>query len=177
MDIQPLFACAVGRDVHRMVIPVGVIVQVQDNEPEVHRRQFGTCKRDLRAMADWIAAFSPDTVVMESTGIYWKSPYFYLERVGLRALVVNAQHVKQVPGRKTDTSDAEWLAMLARAGLLRGSFSPPEQLRHRRQLSRYHQRTTALLAAEKNRLAKVVSDAGSRLNGVVSDLHGVAARA
>ena len=104
MDIQPLFACAVGRDVHRMVIPVGVIVQVQDNELEVHRRQFGTCKRDLRAMADWIAAFSPDTVVMESTGIYWKSPYFYLERVGLRAVVVNAQHVKQVPGRKTDTA-------------------------------------------------------------------------
>jgi transposase len=94
MDIQPLFACAVGMDVHLMVIHVCVIVQVQDNQPEVHRRQFGTFKRDLRAMADWIAAFSPDTVVMESTGIYWKSPYSYLERVGLRALVVNAQHVK-----------------------------------------------------------------------------------
>jgi len=116
-------------------------------------------------------------VVMESTGIYWKSPYTYLERVGLRALVVNAQHVKQVPGRKTDTSDAEWLAMLARAGLLRGSFIPPEQLRNLRQISRYHQRTTAMLAMEKNRLAKVLSDAGIRLSGVVSDLHGIAARA
>jgi transposase len=177
MDIQPLFACAVGIDVHLMVIHVCVIVQVHDNEPEVHRRQFGTFKRDLRAMAEWVAAFSPDTVVMESTGIYWKSPYSYLERVGLRALVVNAQHVKQVPGRKTDTSDAEWLAMLARAGLLRGSFIPPERLRNLRQVSRHHQRTTAMLAAEKNRLAKVLSDAGIRLNGVVSDLHGVAARA
>ena len=177
MDIQPLFACAVGMDIHLMVIHVCVIVQVQDNEPEVHRRQFGTFKRDLRAMADWIAAFSPDTVVMESTGLYWKSPYSYLERVGLRARVVNAQHVKQVPGRKTDTSDAEWLAMLARAGLLRGSFIPPEQLRNLRQVSRYHHRTTAMLAAEKNRLAKVLSDAGIRLSGVVSDLHGVAARA
>jgi transposase len=114
---------------------------------------------------------------MESTGIYWKSPYSYLERVGLRALVVNAQHVKQVPGRKTDTSDAEWLAMLARAGLLRGSFIPPEQLRNLRQISRYHQRTTAMLAAEKNRLVRLLSDAGIRLTAVVSDPQGVAARA
>jgi len=177
MDIQPLFACAVGMDIHLMVIHVCVILQREGFEPEVHRKQFGTFKRDLRAMAEWIAGFSPDTVVMESTGIYWKSPYTYLERVGLRALVVNAQHVKQVPGRKTDTSDAEWLAMLARAGLLRGSFIPPEQLRNLRQISRYHQRTTAMLAMEKNRLAKVLSDAGIRLSGVVSDLHGIAARA
>jgi transposase len=177
MDIQPLFACAVGMDVHLMVIHVCVIFQRQGGEPEVHRKQFGTFNRDLRAMAEWIAGFSPDTVVMESTGIYWKSPYTYLERVGIRALVVNAQHVKQVPGRKTDTSDAEWLAMLARAGLLRGSFVPPEQLRNLRQVSRYHQRTTGMLAMEKNRLAKVLSDAGIRLSGVVSDLHGVAARA
>lgn len=97
--------------------------------------------------------------------------------MGLRALVVNAQHVKQVPGHKTDTSDAEWLAMLARAGFLRGSFIPPEQLRTLRQISRCHQRTTAMLAMEKNRLAKVLSDAGIRLSGVVSDLHGIAARA
>ena len=128
-------------------------------------------------MADWIAGFKPDTVVMESTGIYWKSPYAALEKVGIRALVVNAQHVKKVPGRKTDISDAEWLAMLARAGLLRGSFIPPESLRNLRQLSRYHNRTTARLAAEKNRLVRVLSDAGIRLTAVVSDAHGVAARA
>ena len=128
-------------------------------------------------MAEWIAGFAPDTGVMESTGIYWKSPYAALEQVGIRALVVNAQHVKKVPGRKTDTSDAEWLAMLARAGLLRGSFIPPEPLRNLRQISRYHQRTTAMLAAEKNRLVRLLSDAGIRLTAVVSDPHGVAARA
>ena len=83
-------------------------------------------------MAEWIAGFAPDTVVMESTGIYWKSPYAALEKVGIRAQVVNAQHVKKVPGRKTDINDAEWLAMLARAGLLRGSFIPPEPLRNLR---------------------------------------------
>ncbi len=99
------------------------------------RRRFGGFRRERLEMADWIAGFAPDTVVMESTGIYWKSPYAYLERLGIRALVVNAQHVKKVPGRKTDVADAEWLAMLARAGLLRGSFIPPERLRHLRQLA------------------------------------------
>ena len=177
MDIQPIFRCAVGMDVYLAVIHVGVILQEPGCEPAVYRRQFGAFQRDRRAMAEWIAGFAPDTVVMESTGIYWKSPYAALEQVGIRALVVNAQHVKKVPGRKTDTSDAEWLAMLARAGLLRGSFIPPEPLRNVRQISRYHQRTTAMLAAEKNRLVRLLSDAGIRLTAVVSDPHGVAARA
>ena len=128
-------------------------------------------------MADWIASFKPEIVVMESTGIYWKSPYAALEKVGLQAQVVNAQQVKKVPGRKTDTSDAEWLAMLARAGLLRGSFIPPEQLRNLRQVSRHHQKITAMRAMEKNRLLKVLSDAGIRISAVVSDAHGVAATA
>jgi len=177
MDIQPIFRCAVGMDVHLAVIHVCVILQEAGCEPEVHRRQFGAFQRDRRAMAEWIAGFAPDTVVMESTGIYWKSPYAALEQVGIRALVVNAQHVKKVPGRKTDISDAEWLAMLARAGLLRGSFIPPEKLRNLRHISRYHHRTTAMLAAEKNRLVRLLSDAGIRLTAAVSDPHGVAARA
>ena len=177
MDIQPIFRCAVGMDIHLAIIHVCVILQEPGCEPAVYRRQFGAFQRDRRAMAEWIAGFAPDTVVMESTGIYWKSPYAALEQVGIRALVVNAQHVKKVPGRKTDTSDAEWLAMLARAGLLRGSFIPPKPLRNLRQISRYHQRTTAMLAAEKNRLVRLLSDAGIRITAVVSDPHGVAARA
>jgi transposase len=111
MDIQPIFRCAVGMDVHLAVIHVGVILQEPGCEPAVYRRRFGAFQRDRRAMAEWIAGFAPDTGVMESTGIYWKSPYAALEQVGIRALVVNAQHVQKVPGRKTDTSDAEWLAM------------------------------------------------------------------
>jgi transposase len=177
MDIQPIFRCAVGMDIHLAIISVCVILAEPGGEPAVHRRQFGAFQRDLRAMAEWIAGFSPDTVVMESTGIYWKSPYAYLEKVGIRALVVNAQHVKKVPGRKTDINDAEWLAMLARAGLLRGSFIPPQHLRTLRQISRYHHRTTAMLVAEKNRLVRVLGDAGIRITAVVSDAHGVAARA
>ena len=177
MDIQPIFRCAVGIDIHLALICVCIIVAEPGLEPVVHRREFGGFQRDRRAMADWIASFTPDMVVMESTGIYWKSPYAALEHVGIHAQVVNARQVKKVPGRKTDTSDAEWLAMLARAGLLRGSFIPPERLRTLRQVSRHHQKITAMRAMEKNRLVKVLSDAGIRISAVVSDPHGVAASA
>jgi transposase len=177
MDIQPLYRCAVRIDVHCSVIAVCVILQEAGSEPQVHHRQFGGFRRDRREMAMWIAGFSPDIVVMESTGNYWKSLYAHLEKVGISPMVVNAQHVKKVPGRKTDTSDAEWLAMLARAGLLRGSFIPPEELRNLRQISRHHHQTTRMLVAEKNRLLRTLSDAGIRISAVVSDLHGVAATA
>jgi len=113
---------------------------------------------------------------MESTGIYWKSPYAALEAVGIRAKVVNARHVKNVPGRKTDVSDAQWLATLARAGLLRGSFVPPSNLRELRLIARQRQKLVGQLASEKNRLHKALTDSGVRLGVVLSDLHGQSAR-
>lgn len=178
MDIQPVYRCSVGIDVHLKLLVVCVIIQHEEGqEPEIHQRQFGGFRRDRREMAKWIAQFNPDIVVMESTGIYWKSPYTALEKQGIKAMVVNAQHVKKVPGRKTDICDAQWLAMLARSGLLRGSFIPPEDIRNLRQLSRYHERLTAQLASEKNRLVKTLSDGGIRISAVVSDSHGMAATA
>ena len=114
---------------------------------------------------------------MESTGIYWKSPYAALEAVGIRGQVVNARHVKNVPGRKTDVGDAQWLATLARAGLLRGSFVPPAKLRELRLIARQRQKLVGQLASEKNRLHKVLTDGGIRLGVVVSDVHGQSARA
>ena len=100
---------------------------------------------------------------MESTGIYWKSPYAGLEAVGIRGQVVNARHVKNVPGCKTDIGDAQWFATLAQAGLLRGSFVPPKQLRELRLVSRQRQKLVGQLASEKNRLHKVLTDGGIRL--------------
>ncbi|AGA32146.1 transposase [Thioalkalivibrio nitratireducens DSM 14787] len=134
-------------------------------------------KRDRRALAEWVRGFDPEVVVMESTGIYWKSPYAALERVGVMAWVVNARHARNVPGRKTDLSDAQWLATLARAGLLRASFIPPAEIRHLRLIARQRQKLVGMLAAEKNRLHKVLTDAGIRLNVLVSDVHGASARA
>ena len=167
----------IGLDIHQVQVTACAIVEGPDGEVWAERRQFGTFKKDLRALAEWCATFQPDEVVMESTGIYWKSPYSALEKVGIQAKVVNARHVKQVPGRKTDVGDAEWLAMLARAGLLRGSFVPPAQYRELRLIARQRQKLVGMLAAEKNRLHKVLTDGGIRLGVVVSDIHGQSARA
>ena len=177
MELTPIYKRVIGLDVHQAQITACAIVEGPDGQSKIERRQFGAFKRDRRALADWCAALKPDEVAMESTGIYWKSPYAALEKVGIRAKVVNARHVKRVPGRKTDIADAEWLAILARAGLLRASFVPPAKLRELRIVSRQRQKLMGLKASETNRLHKVLADAGIRLAVVVSDVNGQSARA
>ncbi len=177
MDITPIYPRVIGLDVHQAKISACAIAEQADGTVTVEHREFGAFKRDRRALAEWAKAFDPTVVVMESTGVYWKSPYAALERAGIVAWVVNARHVKAVPGRKTDIADAQWLAILARAGLLRGSFIPPAELRDLRLVARQRQKLGGLLASEKNRLHKVLTDAGIRLNVLVSDLHGQAGRA
>lgn len=176
MELTTIHKRVIGLDVHQAQITACAIIESEDGAFDTQQRQFGTFKRDRRALAEWAAALRPDLVVMESTGIYWKSPYAALEAAGLRVMVVNAKHVKNVPGRKTDVGDAQWLATLARAGLLRGSFIPPARLRELRLVSRQRQNLVSQLAATKNRLHKVLTDGGIRLGVVVSDVHGVAAR-
>ncbi len=156
MELKPIFQRVISLDIHQAQVTACAIIGNPDGTVEVERRQFGSFKKDRRALADWCATWQPDAVVMESTGIYWKSPYAALEQVGIRAQVVNARHVKQVPGRKTDVGDAEWLAMLARAGLLRGSFVPPAPLRELRLIARQRQKLVGMLASEKNRLHKAL---------------------
>lgn len=177
MELIALHKRVIGLDVHQAQITACAILEEADGTTRIEQRQFGAFKRDRRALADWASSLAPDEVVMESTGIYWKSPYAALEAVGIRGQVVNARHVKNVPGRKTDVGDAQWLATLARAGLLRGSFVPPMQLRELRLISRQRQKLVGQLASEKNRLHKVLTDGGVRLGVVVSDLHGQSARA
>jgi transposase len=177
MELAALHKRVVGLDVHQAQVTACALIEQPDGSIHVEHRQFGAFKRDRREMAQWVASLRPDEVVMESTGIYWKSPYAALEAVGIRAKVVNARHVKNVPGRKTDIGDAQWLATLARAGLLRGSFVPPAKLRQLRLIARQRQKLVSQLAAEKNRLHKVLTDAGIRLGVVVSDIHGQSARA
>ena len=176
-ELVALHKRVIGLDVHQAQITACAIIEEADGTTRIEQRQFGAFKKDRRALAEWAAAWRPDEVVMESTGIYWKSPYAALETVGIRAQVVNARHVKNVPGRKTDVGDAQWLATLARAGLLRGSFIPPAKLRELRLISRQRQKLVGQLASEKNRLHKVLTDGGVRLGVVVSDLHGQSARA
>ena len=150
MELTPLYRCVAALDVHRAKLPVCVLWEEADGELRVALREFGGFKRDRREMVRWVASFAPESVVMESTGVYWKSPYEALERAGLRALVVNARHVSQVP---------------------------PANFRHLRLVSRQMQKLTGILAGEKNRVHKVVTDGGIRLGVVVSDLHGKSGRA
>ena len=177
MELPALYKSVIGLDIHQAQITACALIEEPDGCTRIEQRQFGGFARDRRELADWAASLRPDEVVMESTGIYWKSPYAALEAVGIRAKVVNARHVKHVPGRKTDVGDAHWLAMLARAGLLRASFVPPAALRELRLIARQRQKLVGQLASEKNRLHKVLTDSGIRLGVVVSDLHGQSARA
>jgi transposase len=177
MELTPIYQRVVALEVHQAKLTVCALCENADGQAQVELREFGGFKRDRRALAEWVASFEPEVVVMESTGIYWKSPYAALEKVGIVALVVNAHHVKQVPGRKTDIADAQWLAILARSGLLKGGFVPPQKLRELRLVSRQMQKFTGILAGEKNRLHKVLTDGGIRLSAVVSDIHGASARA
>ncbi len=177
MELKPIYHCVAALDVHQAKLTVCIIYEDEEGASQFQLREFGGFKRDRREMAQWIASYHPEEVVMESTGIYWKSPYAALEKVGIAALVVNARHVKNVPGRKTDITDAQWLAILSRSGLLRGSFVPPENFRSLRLISRQMQKLTGMLSGEKNRMHKVLTDGGIRLAVVVSDIHGKSARA
>ena len=177
MELTPIYKRVIGLDVHQAQISACAIVEQADGSVVLERREFGGFKRERKALAEWARALDPDVVVMESTGIYWKSPFAALEAVGIVAWVVNARHVKAVPGRKTDVADAQWLATLARAGLLRASFIAKADLRSLRHMARQRQKLGGMLASEKNRIHKLLTDAGLRLGVVVSDLHGQSARA
>jgi transposase len=149
-----------------------------DNDGEFHveKRRFGTMTRDLRELAAWLKAEGVECIAMEATGIYWKPVWNILEPFRFELLLVNAQHIKNLPGRKTDQKDSEWIADLLQHGLLRGSFVPPIEIRHLRDLTRMRCRMRQDLATYANRIQKVLEDANIKLGSVVSDVLGVSGR-
>jgi transposase len=130
---------------------------------------------DLLALRDWLKELAVTHVAMEATGVYWKPVYYALED-DFELLLVNAQHVKNVPGRKTDTGDAQWLCQLLECGLLRPSFVPPKPIRELRDLTRYRKSLIRERASESNRLQKTLEDAGIKLSSVATDVLGVSGR-
>lgn len=164
-----------GLDVHKKIIVVTILLEQPDGTVNEETREYGTTYKACEQLSDWLLSHDIQLSVMESTGIYWKNIYAALEKKGLPVSVVNARHVKQVPGRKTDVKDSQWLARLARYGLLRGSFIPPKDLRELRIIARYRTKLKGMMASEKNRLHKTLDDAGVRLGNVVSDISGVTA--
>jgi len=175
--MKTLYRRVAGIDVHRMRQVATILIEQDDGGTEKHSREFGGFKQDLEWLAAWLNRYQVELVVMESTGIYWKSLYAHLERAGIETWVVNAHHIKHVPGRKTDMGDSHWLAELGRFGLVRPSFVPVQDLRELRLVSRYRKKLVGTLAGEKNRLHKVLDDAGIKLGAVVSDINGVSAQA
>jgi transposase len=140
-------------------------------------RTYPTFTSSLEALADWLQAEGITQVVMEATGQYWKPCWYVLEERGLELLLVNARHVKILPGRKTDVGDAAWLCELAEHGLLRGSFVPPPAIRQLRDLTRYRKRLIQAHSAECQRIQKTLEDAGIKLDSVAADILGVSGRA
>jgi transposase len=152
-------------------------VRVPNDRGEREERiaEFATTVRGLLGLRDWLSAHRVQQVVMEATGVYWKAPWAILEDE-FDCLLVNARHVKQVPGRKTDVSDAAWLCRLAQAGLLKASFVPPKPVRQLRNLTRYRKTQIQERAREVNRLHKALEDAGIKLDCVAADVMGKSGR-
>ena len=140
-------------------------------------RTFSSFTGQLEAMADWFSAEGVSEVVMEATGSYWKPVWYVLEERAFELKLVNARHVKIVPGRKSDVADAEWLAELLEHGLLRGSFVPPPAIRELRDLTRYRKRLIQSHTSEGQRIEKTLEDAGIKLGSVASSVLGVSGRA
>jgi transposase len=163
-------------DVHKAQVTACVRVPGADGERVEHVEQFATTVSGLLVMGDWLKAHGVTHVVMEATGDYWK-PVWHLLENQFELMLVNARDVKQVPGRKTDVSDAAWLCRLAEAGLLRASFVPPKPIRDLRLLTRYRRTQIAERKREAQRLHKALEDTGIKLDCVATDILGKSGRA
>jgi transposase len=165
-----------GLDVHQETVVACVLIGAPGERPRKEIKTFRTMTRDLEALRDWLQELGVTHVGMESTGVYWRPVYAVLE--GCFDLIVgNARHIRNVPGRKTDVRDSEWIADLVRHGLIAKSFVPPKPLRELRELLRYRRKLTESQAAERNRLQKLLETANIKLASVASDVFGVSGRA
>lgn len=173
--MQVRFERVCGLDVHRDSIMACVRVPAPGSERREEVRSFGTTTSDLVTLRDWLKAHGVTHVAMESTGVLWK-PVYYLLEGEFTVLLVNAAHIKNVPGRKTDVKDSQWIAELLECGLLSASFVPPPPIRDLRDLTRYRTELVQNRTREVQRLHKVLQDAGIKLSSVASNIMGVSGR-
>jgi len=174
--MENVFACCAGLDIHQKSVEACVRRLEPAGQLHHQTRHWGTMTRDLLAMADWMAAQGVTHVAMESTGVYWKPIYNILES-RFTVLLVNARHLKQVPGRKSDVRDCQWIAQLLQHGLLKGSFVPPRAQRELRDLTRHRAQLVEEKTRTVNRLHKVLEDGNIKLASVATDILGVSGRA
>jgi transposase len=165
-----------GIDVHKNTLTACLLTTGASGKVVQDVRTFRTVTAQLQELARWLTDARCPTVALESTGVYWKPVFNVLEPAGLEVVLVNAQHVKNVPGRKTDVKDAEWLATLLRVGLLRSSFVPPQEIRELRDLTRYRTQVIRQRAQECNRIQKLLEDCNIKLSSVATDILGKSGR-
>src|SRR5215470_4617063 len=173
--MQILHRCCCGLDVHKKLIVACLISLNEAGVCQKEIRSFTTMTQDILALADWLTRAGCTHVAMESTGVYWR-PIWNLLEGQFELLLVNAQHIKAVPGRKTDIKDAEWIAQLLQHGLLRNSFVPDTPQRQLRELTRQRRQLIQMRAAVANRIQKVLEDANIKLGSVASDVLGASGR-
>ena len=174
--MDAIIECAAGLDVHQATVVACVVTPGAGRKVCKEIRTFGTMTQDLECLRQWLSEHSITHVGMESTGIYWMPIYAVLEG-SFNLIVGNAHHIRNVPGRKTDAKDAEWLAELVRYGLIRPSFVPSPELRELRDLLRHRRTLAGAIAAGRNRTLKVLELAGIKLSTVATDVFGVSGTA
>ena len=175
--MEVVYRCCVGLDVHKKSISANLLrrgVEGQEDVDEV--RSCGTMTQDLLALSQWLKQAGCTHVAMESTGVYWKPIYNILDEEGFEVILVNAKHIKNVPGRKTDVQDCQWIAQLLQHGLLKASFIPPEPIRQLRDLTRQRKKLVDQKASCVQRIQKVLEDANIKLSSVASDVVGISGR-
>ena len=160
-----------GLDVHKE----NVVACIMGDGIKKEVRTYLSMTNDLFRLKAWLQENQITHVAMESTGVYWK-PVFNVLEDSFEVILVNARHVKHVPGRKTDVQDSEWLCKLLRSGLLRGSFIPPKEVRELRDLTRYKRKLIHTITSEKQRVEKILEDANIKLSSIASDTFGVSGR-
>ncbi len=160
-----------GLDVHKKT----VVATIDGEGLERVTREFGTFTSSLTELKDWLVDNEITHVAMESTGVYWKPVYNILEPTGITVWIVNARHVKNVPGHKTDKKDSRWLCKLLLAGLLKPSYIPPREQRELRDLTRYRKKLIQEVASNKNRVTRILEDCNVKLSSVLSDTSGITA--
>ena len=158
-----------GLDIHKNT----VVATIMGEDLPKETREFGTFTRSLTELREWLLSKGITHVAMESTGVYWKPVYHVLEPSGMTVWIVNARHIKYVPGHKTDKKDSAWICKLLLAGLLKPSYIPPKEQRELRDLTRYRKKLIEQIASEKNRIIRILEDCNVNLSSVLSDTSGV----
>ena len=167
--------CCAGLDVHQANVVACVLQGPLDQKPQMFMREFSTVLFGLLELSDWLAELGCTEIAMESTGVYWK-PVFNVLEATCTVTLANAAHIKNLPGRKTDQKDAQWIAELHRCGLVSNSFVAPREIRELRDLTRYRRKLKGYETSERNRILKVLEDANIKISTFMSDVFGKSGR-